>query len=523
MARKLLAIGTILSLVGMVVLTGCDSDSKVAAADDQNAAAQTQSNEPAPQPAPRAEQPQPAPAPRTTTVQAASTTGGAPLVITRSAPSQVRVGRAFKYEITVANQANVALDNVRVTEKVADGVKVEGSAPQAKQSGQTLIWELGKMDAGTSKTITVQANATGAGDINNCANATFTSSSDACVQLTAVMPKLQLTKTAPAEVLVCDEIPVKITVTNTGTGTAEGVKVVDNLPDGLTSNGSSKLEFDAGNLAAGQSREFTATLKADKTGNYNNQASATSSGGLTATAASKTVVRQPVLAVTKSGPAKRYLGTSVAYTITVKNSGDAPARNTVLTDTLGAGTSFVSASDGGQLSGGKVVWNLGDLAPGASKQVSVDTKATQIGKVTNTASASAYCASASDDAVVDVRGIPAILLECVDQRDPIELGGEETYQIVVTNQGSADDTNVKIVVTLPAEQEFVRAAGPTKETVQGKTITFAPLASLAPGAKATWNVVVKGVKTGDVRFKVSMTSDVITSPVEETESTHIYE
>ena len=40
--------------------------------------------------------------------------------------------------------------------------------------------------------------------------------------------------------------------------------------------------------------------------------------------------------------------------------------------------------------------------------------------------------------------------------------------------------------------------------------------------EATYKVVVKGVAVGDVRFKVSLTSDQMTKPAEETESTHIY-
>ena len=54
-------------------------------------------------------------------------------------------------------------------------------------------------------------------------------------------------------------------------------------------------------------------------------------------------------------------------------------------------------------------------------------------------------------------------------------------------------------------------------------MTFAPLKSLAPKVKVTYRVVVKAVGTGDVRFKVSLTSDQMTSPAEETESTNIYE
>jgi hypothetical protein len=57
----------------------------------------------------------------------------------------------------------------------------------------------------------------------------------------------------------------------------------------------------------------------------------------------------------------------------------------------------------------------------------------------------------------------------------------------------------------------------------GKTISFAPLRSLEPRVKAVWRVVVRGVRAGDIRFKVTMSSDQLTIPVEETEATHVYE
>ncbi len=76
--------------------------------------------------------------------------------------------------------------------------------------------------------------------------------------------------------------------------------------------------------------------------------------------------------------------------------------------------------------------------------------------------------------------------------------------------------------TLPPELQYQSATGPTQAKVAGQNVKFEPLPSLAPKAKVTFKVVAKGVKEGDVRFKVSMTTDQTTSPVEETESTHVY-
>lgn len=515
-----------LALVAALVVSGCGNDE--AAMNDQPQA--TNSTTPAPAPAPADTSSDemtttPPPADSGRTVMAASDgSKSEALRIVKTAPQSVRVGRAFQYQIVVTNQSNAPLENVQLKEKVASGLKVAGSSPQAKISGDTLIWDLGTLDAGASKSITVEATASAAGQSQNCATATWSGMADNCLSIVAVQPVLQLAKTAPAEVLLCDEIPVKVTVSNTGTGTAEGVTVTDDLPDGLTTaDGKSKVEWNVGSLAAGQSRELTTNLKASKTGSFTNTAMAASTGGLKAQASSKTTVRQPVLTVSKSAPGMRYIGTPVKYDIVVSNKGDAEARQTTLTDVLPSGANFVSATDGGQLSGGKVVWSLGTLAPNASKSVSVTLTSGQIGQIENTATASAYCASGSDSAKVSIEGIAAILLECVDEADPIEIGSNETYSIKVTNQGSAMDTNIVIEATLPAEQDYVSSDGPTKAAISGKVVKFAPLASLAPKASVVYKVVAKGVKTGDVRFKVSLTSDVTRTPVEETESTHIYE
>jgi len=131
-------------------------------------------------------------------------------------------------------------------------------------------------------------------------------------------------------------------------------------------------------------------------------------------------------------------------------------------------------------------------------------------------------ADASASAPLLVEGIPAVLLEVIDIDDPIELDTNETYEIKVINQGSADGTNIVIECVVPVEQVFVSGKGPTPSRLEGDRIIFAPLPSLAPKAEAVYRVIVKGTQEGDVRFKVNLTSDQLERPVEETESTHIY-
>jgi uncharacterized repeat protein (TIGR01451 family) len=389
----------------------------------------------------------------------------------------------------------------------------------------TLQWTLGTLGAGESKVIRVTGTASRTGQLTN--NATVAYKTGVYSTISVIEPKLQLVKTAPDIVLICDSIPIKFVVSNPGSGSAYNVKIHDVLPEGLvTMDGKTEVRFDVGTLGAGESEEFAVNTKATRTGTYTNKAVATTDTGLTAEATTTTVVREPILALTNTGNKQRIINRNIKYNITLANTGDADAENTVLEDMAPSGTTFISATGGGQFaeSEGKVVWNLGTLVPGISKEFSVVLRANQFGMLRSTASAGAVCAKpVSAVAVTEIVGIPAILLEAIDISDPIEVGQHATYEITATNQGSADGTNIQIVCTLEENVEYVSSSGSSDGILEGNTLTFAPYVRLAPKARATWNVVVKAVKAGDVRFKVSMTSDQLTREVEETEATTFYE
>jgi hypothetical protein len=176
------------------------------------------------------------------------------------------------------------------------------------------------------------------------------------------------------------------------------------------------------------------------------------------------------------------------------------------------------------VSGSKVVWQLGTLAVSASKKVSITYALTEAGSLAQVATAAAVCAdTVAAAAETTVYGIAAVLLEVIDTEDPVQVGGQTTYLITATNQGSSPSTNVQVVATVEDAEEIVEASGPTPVTVEGNTATSAPLATLAPKAKATWQITIKALKPGDVRFRATMTTAELGRSVEETEATQLYE
>ncbi|RMF83036.1 MAG: DUF11 domain-containing protein [Planctomycetota bacterium] len=462
--------------------------------------------------------------PGTTRSSQAYPTGNAAtsvLLIERISPAEIRLGTEYEYELKLTNLTQAAIENIVFSEQLADDLEIVAIEPNPDQrDGTQATWQIRSLAPRASQSVRIRAVPRRLGEISSCAAVTF--STEACSSVRIVEPSLQLEKTAPAEVMLCDPIPLTFVVTNTGTGPATGVEVRDPLPEGWTArDGSSELVFSVGTLAPGQSRELRGEARADEPGSYSNTATATGGGDLRAQASATTRVVRPVLELGKSGPDLRYLGRPATFELTVRNTGDAPARDTVIIDTLPSGLAFQSASDGGSHTGGRVTWRLGTLAPNESRTVTVSARTTQIGRFSNTAIAKAYCAEAGAESPLEVKGVPAILLEVVDVEDPIEIGSNITYIITVTNQGSAVGTNIAITADLPSELQYVSADG-TEATVSGQRITFAPLPSLAPKAKATFRVVARGNAAGDLRFAVSMTSDQTTTPVSETESTRVY-
>ena len=144
-------------------------------------------------------------------------------------------------------------------------------------------------------------------------------------------------------------ILLKYTVTNPGTGTIGGVIINDPLPDDLlTTDGKTVVTFNVGTLEPGQSRTLSVNTKASRTGIYTSTAATTAARGLKAESTTQTIVRKPILTLTQSAPAKQIISRHVTYDITVENTGDAVATDPVLEELISSGSSFVTASEGGQ-------------------------------------------------------------------------------------------------------------------------------------------------------------------------------
>lgn len=339
-----------------------------------------------------------------------------------------------------------------------------------------------------------------------------------------VKPHLELAMACPQAVDLGDRVEYELTLTNRGPGQARDVQVLDQLPPALRhDSGDAELVWRVPKLNPGKSTTARVWTRAVVAGEFENKAQV--QGGKPM-ASCPILVRQGALNMVKQGPAERFLGQTSRYQIQVRNAGDGTAKQVVVGDAYPAGMRFLSAEPAGKHDAEKrqVTWALGDLPGGESRDIQVAFKSERIGRLCDKGQAMAeWGLEAQAVACTEVKGLVALLLEVVDGPDPVVLGTQTTYSIRVVNQGSAPATGVTVLSTLPAELAFVEAGGPTTAVVDGREIRFAPLASLAPGEKVVYQVKVKALKEGDVRFATEITANELSSPVGETESTRLYE
>jgi uncharacterized repeat protein (TIGR01451 family) len=211
----------------------------------------------------------------------------------------------------------------------------------------------------------------------------------------------------------------------------------------------------------------------------------------------------------------------------VENPGTAPAKNVDLVAFLPHGLKFVKANNEGYYDESQraVRWRLEQLPVAKVGTVKLTTIPTEAGEhALRLVGSTPSGLTAEQERPIVVEGITAILFEVVDVDDPIEQGGETTYEIRVLNQGSKAATNVRVAAVLPPQMKPVAAEGPpgVQHAIDANNVVFDGLARLAPKADTTYRVRVQGLQPGDLRINVQLIADELQDWVTKQESTRVY-
>ncbi|GIW79087.1 MAG: hypothetical protein KatS3mg105_0894 [Gemmatales bacterium] len=438
-------------------------------------------------------------------------------------PPVAKLGRAADYTIAVRNVCNIPVQQVMVRVRIPNGMSVSATQPKAIAEGNVLMWELGTMMPKQERNLQLRLLPEGKGDARCQAWVTFTGASGMVMKVTE--PQLVLKAQAPDRVMVGDAATFVLTVTNPGDGPADQVRIHVELSEGLEHVKGRIIDFEIGNLAPGESRSVQLICATKAGGPQFCHAVAESEALRSEDRVGVNVIMPRIELDIVKAPKLRYLDRPATYVFRVTNPGDASATNVSITDVIPLGFKFTSASHGGRhdFSTRTVTWFLGEIGPGQSKEVELNVIAINPGEHIHRVSAKAARGLHDEkETITTVKGLSAILLEVVDTADPIEANSETSYEIRITNTGSASESEIKLVCHIPDEMEFKSAQGPARYHKQGKDIIFEPLPKLAPRADAIFRVNVKAIAPGSIRFTTQVTSKGLVQPVIEQEATRIY-
>ncbi|QEF99953.1 Large cysteine-rich periplasmic protein OmcB precursor [Stieleria maiorica] len=311
------------------------------------------------------------------------------------------------YTFTISHDTDSVSDSGEVTFTDTLPAGLTGltiDAPDATSSGfdtaqQTITVVHDPIPVGQTRTFTVTAsvNEDASGSIVNTGSISVaggesdtTNNSDTAT--TAMTPQFDVTLTKTAGDTTPDpgdNVTYTIELTNSGPSTATNVVLTDDVPTGLTFV-SGSLDGQSATVSGStvtfpgvsldENETLTATLVftvgVDTSGTVTNTASVTADSGETDTTnntatAAITATPQADLTVEKTVDDDiAQTGETLVYTVTVTNDGVSTAFDSVATDTLPSGVTFVSGTDQNNnalsATGGVVTVDAGDLAPGAS-------------------------------------------------------------------------------------------------------------------------------------------------------------
>lgn len=441
------------------------------------------------------------------------------------APREVQVNQTAEFQIVVRNVGRTIVDDIKVFDRVPAGAEFEGASPKpdANQSGN-LRWDLGSLRPGAEKRIAMKLKPIRPGEIGSVAQYTFAAKAGMRTRVTK--PVLEITHSSKPTAMIGDDVFIDVVVKNKGDGPAKNVLIQEDIPQQLAFRDNYReIEYAIGTLMPGQSKSARLALKAVKPGKIKNVMYASADGGLQANHAIDMEIVSPRLKVSSDGPTFRYLGRKVTHEIQLANQGTAAATNVELIARLPGGVKYVASNNQGTYNPNNhaVYWSLARLEKNVNAGVELTTMPMNIGnhpiKIETFADLGLRH---NTEQALSIEHKVDVFFSIDDLVDPIEIGGETQYRVLIENQGTKVATNVKLAMGFPNGIKPLSVKGPLAHNVVGQQIQFQPIGSLKPGDKLSFIVVAQGQAEGDHRVAIQLQSDDRPNPVKKEESTHVY-
>jgi uncharacterized repeat protein (TIGR01451 family) len=310
-------------------------------------------------------------------------------------------------------------------------------------------------------------------------------------------PSLTIEKTAPAEIQVGKEATFQIKLRNVGRAAAHDVVILDRVPKGTrfvsatppaAQSSEGQLLWQLGTLQPGDASLIAVQLMPTEEGEIGSVAQVV----FQAQASARTICTKPELTVKHTGPQKALIGDTVTFDITVTNPGSGAATGVILEEDIPEGL--------GHAAGRELELDIGTLRPGETRQMQLSVKAEKPGVIEN---------------VLLVRGDANLIakdtlqLEVVAPALQVALSGPKlrylerpaTYEVAVSNPGTAPAHEIELVTYLPKGLKFVSADHKGQYESQNHAVYWS-LEELPPEQTGVASLTLLPVETGEQKLKL---------------------
>ena len=451
----------------------------------------------------------------------------ADLALTMEAPeTPIQTGLELTWTMTVENHGPSPAANVVLTQKLPAGltfVRSSTSFGTSSGGGDQVRANFGTVAPGGLVTLWVQTTAAAAGSYQCAARVasdamdfeTANNNASARVRVNAPSPQsadVSLTAAvAPSPATVGGTQNITFTTSNAGPDGATGLVLETQLPESVDFVSSTPAALSSGDGLVrialpdvGSAADTMATLMVRPTQAgtgpayaqvYASQGDPVLANNETEMLLSAVFVPPPTsdLVVTQTPPVSARVGLPATWTITVTNNGPDAAELVSLNDVLPAGAAFSGATPAPALLGnGRAGFNLGTLASGASRSVSITVEPQTAGEAVNrvtASSASRDANGASSSSVITVQSAPTGMANLAAVLSPSAPSAARntnvTLTLTISNAGPDAATDVIARTNLPFGLTFLSATG---GATYFNGIVTASVTQLSSGASASFTI-----------------------------------
>ncbi len=302
---------------------------------------------------------------------------------------------------------------------------------------------------------------------------------------------VEIEKQAPEEIQIGKPAVFVVLVKNTGRVPATDVEVIDLVPKGtrlLQTRPAARVQpggrvvWQLDVLQPGEQRQVQMEVLPLVEGEVGSVATVRYS----AASSARTVATRPELRVQVQAPRKVHIGQEVTLQITITNPGTGPATGVILTEHVPEGLQHPI--------GNVLEYEVGDLKPKETRQLELTLKAVKPGRLINHLVARGD-GQLRDEARNPIEVIAPALQVAVKGPRFRYLEREATYQITISNPGTAPAKEIELAAQIPPGFKFLEANNYGEFDANTRTVYWS-LVELPPGQSGTVTLRLRPEESG---------------------------